>query len=351
MCNIAGYVGERRAAPILIDMLRREEGIDAGYYTGIATIHEGKIYYRKLTGDLDNLLKNTDALNLPGNIGIIHGRTKSGGPDAWSHPFVSGGKYSDEPTVAYVANGNSGIFKPRDPEYNLLAEGLIGEGYRLDSEIELEDGIYNRLSNGKMVHMSDIMCALIAKEIDLGREPSVAMANAFSAMPGDIVGLLLSLKTPDRIVWSKISRPMTVSFAPHGAYLATTAIAHPADAVTVPVKLPTLSSGYVTKSGFTAERYQNPPTKVIGADLGEKVRIYDAAVKALSEGEKHLYELNAVVREILGKSDSAVVAIAQESYDVLEALMREGRLDIINSRVPAVLEGMTAPYTKFRLTK
>ena len=31
MCNIAGYVGERRAAPILIDMLRREEGLDAGY--------------------------------------------------------------------------------------------------------------------------------------------------------------------------------------------------------------------------------------------------------------------------------------------------------------------------------
>ena len=149
MCNIAGYVGEKRAAPILIDMLRREEGIDAGYYTGIATVHNGKIYYRKLTGDLDNLLKNTDALDLPGNIGIIHGRTKSGGPDAWSHPFVSGGKYSDEPTVAYVANGNSGIFKSRDPEYNLLAEGLIGEGYRLDSEIELEDGIYNRLSNRK----------------------------------------------------------------------------------------------------------------------------------------------------------------------------------------------------------
>lgn len=28
MCNIAGYVGERRAAPILIDMLRREEGLE-----------------------------------------------------------------------------------------------------------------------------------------------------------------------------------------------------------------------------------------------------------------------------------------------------------------------------------
>ena len=44
MCNIAGYTGFRRAAPVLIDMIRREEGFLGGYYTGIATIHEGKVY-------------------------------------------------------------------------------------------------------------------------------------------------------------------------------------------------------------------------------------------------------------------------------------------------------------------
>ena len=51
MCNIAGYVGERDAAPILNEMLRAEEGIDAGFYTGLATVDEGKIYYRKVCGD------------------------------------------------------------------------------------------------------------------------------------------------------------------------------------------------------------------------------------------------------------------------------------------------------------
>ena len=74
MCNIAGYVGERRAAPILIEMLRREEGIDAGFYTGLATIHNGKIYYRKICGTLDTLLLKTDAADLPGNLsGKIYG--------------------------------------------------------------------------------------------------------------------------------------------------------------------------------------------------------------------------------------------------------------------------------------
>ena len=350
MCNIAGYVGKKSAAPILIEMLRREEGIDAGFYTGIATVHEGKIHYRKLCGDLDSLLKNTDAASLPGNIGIIHSRTKSGGPDEWSHPFVSSGKFSKEPTVAYVANGGSGIFKARDPEYNLLAEGLISEGYVMDSEIELDDGIYNRLPNGKMVHMSDVMCSLIAKEIDLGNTPDDAMENAFSTMPGDIVGLLLSLKAPDRIFWSKISRPMNISFASHGAYLATTTMAFPSDIITAPVKLPILSAGYVTADSFESKRYKNPPTEVAYADLALMNKIYTAIENFLSDGEAHhLYDVHKITREFLPAFNDKVSTYTQASYEVLEALYKNGRLEIVKETVPAVKESESAPYYKFRL--
>lgn len=350
MCNIAGYAGERAAAPILIEMLRKEEGFDGGFYTGIATVHEGKIHYRKVTGDLDTLLRKTDAAALPGTVGIIHSRTKSGGPDAWSHPFVSSGKLGDEPSIAYVANGNSGIFKSRDPEYNLLAEKLIAEGYRMDSEIELEDGIYNRLSNGKMVHMSDVMCSLIAKEIDLGKECDTAMADAFCSMPGDIVGLLLSLSSPDRIFWSKISRPMTVSFASHGAYMATTSMAFPSDAKTLPVKLPVLSSGYVKADSFEAKRYENPPAEVRCATLSEMSKIYSLIESALSDGKaRHLYEIHAITREVLPKLSDKVATYTQASYEVLEALYSEGRLEIVKERTEAVNENETAPYFKFKL--
>ena len=48
MCNIAGYVGTKKAAPILLEMMRREEGFAGGYNTGIATICNGNIYYTKL---------------------------------------------------------------------------------------------------------------------------------------------------------------------------------------------------------------------------------------------------------------------------------------------------------------
>ena len=65
MCNIAGYIGNRRAAPIRIEMLRRQEIYDGGLATGIATVHEGKLYMRKVAGNLDELLRDTDAIDLP----------------------------------------------------------------------------------------------------------------------------------------------------------------------------------------------------------------------------------------------------------------------------------------------
>ena len=58
MCNIAGYIGKKQAAPILLDLLRRQECYDGGAGTGIATIHEGKLYFRKVLGDVETLLRD-----------------------------------------------------------------------------------------------------------------------------------------------------------------------------------------------------------------------------------------------------------------------------------------------------
>ena len=138
MCNIAGYVGIRPAAPILIEMIRRQEGLAGGYYTGLATIHEGRIHYVKLTGDVDRLLAETDALSLPGTIGIIHSRSKAGGGDEWAHPFVDAAR--GEPTIAYVANGSLGCFAHRQEEYNTLSASLIDEGYPMLSRVRIDHG-------------------------------------------------------------------------------------------------------------------------------------------------------------------------------------------------------------------
>ena len=56
MCVIAGYTGKHRAAPILIEMMSKQEGFNAGYYTGLATVHGGKLHMDKVIGDLQILL-------------------------------------------------------------------------------------------------------------------------------------------------------------------------------------------------------------------------------------------------------------------------------------------------------
>ena len=125
MCNIAGYIGERDAAPILIEMIREQEGLNGGFYTGIATLHEGKIHQRKLVGSLDDLLKKTDAASLPGKIGIIHSRTPGFAGDEWAHPFVC--ERDGEIFSALVMNGYVGYFEPFDKKSIAVAEQLILE--------------------------------------------------------------------------------------------------------------------------------------------------------------------------------------------------------------------------------
>ena len=72
MCTLAAYIGSEPAAPRLLDLLAREEGWAGAYYTGLATVHEGKLHLRKVVGDLATLLRETDARELPGTIGIAH---------------------------------------------------------------------------------------------------------------------------------------------------------------------------------------------------------------------------------------------------------------------------------------
>ena len=62
MCTIAGYVGNRRAVEVLVEMMRKEQFFDSGLSTGIATVHEGKLYTAKVMGPIKKL--NFFSLNL-----------------------------------------------------------------------------------------------------------------------------------------------------------------------------------------------------------------------------------------------------------------------------------------------
>ena len=344
MCNIAGYVGEKRAAPILIEMMKKQEGFAGGYYTGIATIHEGKIYHAKLVGDTQMLEDLTEAASLPGTIGILHSRSKSGGGVEWAHPFVD--IKNEEPRIAYVANGASGFFTERKLGYSVIAEKLIEEGYTMSSKVLEGDNIYNMLSDGTSVHMSDVMCQYILKNIENGMKVTDAMENAFCSIPSEIVGLVLATDTPDRINYSRINMPMYVGRADHGTYMASTPIAFPEDAREHQL-LPPCSSGCVYENGVFSKAYKECPAPV--APITARVRhdAYDKILETLENKDAILKDLCDATQECFDPAD--IRPRAALVYDILKSLLAEGKIKCEDVRVDGVYDGITAPEMRISL--
>lgn len=338
MCNIAGYTGTRQAAPILIEMIRKQEGFAGGYFTGLATICDGKIHYAKIMGDLDRLLELTDAGKLPGTTGIIHSRSDSGGGDEWAHPFIA--TENGEPALAYVANGAPGYFKTRTAEYNKKIEKMLADGCEMPSRVKVDSDIYNTLSDDTTVHMSDVMCQLIMRGIREGKTVSEAMGTAFCEMPAQILGLTVSQNEPDRISFSRIDKPMSVGFASHGAYMATSAIAFPEDAGE-PQLLPVCSSGSVNKDSFTAVKYKELPARVAQLDSRVRTESYQIICDLLGRNPKSIKEICSEFKPCFEKSDC--VPDDQALYEALYSLYREGKLQIKSRRVPGAIEGIDAP--------
>ena len=128
MCGIVGFVGDRQAAPILLDGLRRLEyrGYDS---SGIAVCGDGALRVKKARGRLQVLSDLTRAgADLPGTLGIGHTRWATHGEpnDINAHPHVS-----QSGRIAVVHNG---IIE----NYMILKEQLLRKGYTFRSETDTE---------------------------------------------------------------------------------------------------------------------------------------------------------------------------------------------------------------------
>lgn len=348
MCNIAGYVGTKDAAPILIEMIRRQEGFAGGYYTGIATLHEGKIYYAKLTGTADRLVSLTDAAKLPGKIGIIHSRSKAGGGDEWAHPFIGWDRHSGNARIAYIANGSKGIFKSRAAEADAIAQRLFDEGYRMDSRVRGVSDRYTTLSDGTQVHMSDVMCQYILENMDGGLDSPAAFERAYCTMPAELVGLLLDVDQPDCIVWSRLNCPLHLGFTSHGAYLSSSPMGFPEDPdVKAAIPMPHASAGRVFADRFESKKYDEQPAKV-GALYADRVfEAYGNVQRSLEEGEKTFSELcKEAVAPVFSKVRCRQTPML--CYEVLEAMYKRKLLNIESREVPG--EFPDIPAVKFYMT-
>lgn len=127
MCGIVGYIGTKKAEPILINGLLRLEyrGYDSA---GVATIEKNGINVVKSKGRVAELEKVPAINSLEGTIGIAHTRWATHGKPSNenSHPHVDGKK-----NFAVVHNG---IVE----NYHELRDFLSKKGYTFYSETDTE---------------------------------------------------------------------------------------------------------------------------------------------------------------------------------------------------------------------
>ncbi len=134
MCGIVGYVGDKQAAPILLDGLSRLEyrGYDSA---GLAVRDkDGEIRIVKAEGRLKELAEKTDGGRaLPGCVGIGHTRWATHGEptERNAHPHSSEREIGEKPCVVGVHNG---IIE----NYQELRDKMLRNGYTFYSETDTE---------------------------------------------------------------------------------------------------------------------------------------------------------------------------------------------------------------------
>jgi len=127
MCGIVGYIGNKKASPVLIEGLLKLEyrGYDSA---GIATLENREISVMKDKGRVNNLYALEGINELEGTMGIAHTR------------WATHGKPSKENSHPHLDNSNSfavvhnGIIE----NYNELREFLKSNGYKFLSQTDTE---------------------------------------------------------------------------------------------------------------------------------------------------------------------------------------------------------------------
>lgn len=345
MCIIAGYTGNKQAAPILVEMLKKTEYIDGGLSTGIATIHEGKLYMRKVVGDVDTLLRETDALSLPGTTGIIHSRT-GGNHVEHAHPFLS-----DDEELALVLNGT-----PRgcgsDEFYaakNAKMNELLDKGVRIRSAVfKVEDVPTKRiLKNGYGYHDSEPYALLMGEALrgapdEALRDGMVTAAReALEEFPIDVITLSVHRRLPDTITIATVSRPMAIGFGKGETFMCT-----------VPFGLP--------ESVTRGSVFFTPPTTVLQATpRGIEIRSTEFKDTRVEQMDFRIAkEVRTAFESCLKVGEENAIAIAELPFAkdwtntwsepmVDSKYVREDSL--LKPTAPAIYEGLWSFYKEGRL--
>ncbi len=197
MCGIVGYIGHRKAYPVILKGLQRLEyrGYDSA---GIALYDGNEIRLSKTKGkvaDLESKVSNLPSFS--GNLGIGHTRWATHGVpnDENSHPH-----FSNSGDLVIIHNG---IIE----NYSALKKELIKRGYTFSSDTDTE-----------------VLINLIE---DIQKNSNLKLGKAVQVALNQVVGAyaiaVFDIKKPNEIVVARLGSPLAIGIGENEFFIASDA--------------------------------------------------------------------------------------------------------------------------------
>jgi glutamine---fructose-6-phosphate transaminase (isomerizing) len=191
VCGIIGYVGPRRAKPLLIQGLERLEyrGYDSA---GLALLEDEGLDYLRAVGNLDNLKKVAKHNGSQSSTGLGHTRWATHGrvSEENAHPLTG----CDERKAAVVLNGIVENFRE-------LKRSLESDGHKFSSETDAEVVLHlvERHYQGDLVE---------------------AVRAAYRELEGHFAFVVIHSDHPDQLVGARVQCPLLVGVGEGEMFLA-----------------------------------------------------------------------------------------------------------------------------------
>lgn len=191
MCGIVGFVGDRKAAPILLSALEKLEyrGYDSA---GLATVTNSRLWCKKDIGKLAEVREKHRLNKLPGKAGIGHVRWATHG-------------------VATSVNAHPHLDCNR--EVAVVHNGIIENYQELRSRLE---------SRHKFISDTDteVIPHLIEEYMEGGVSLEEAVFQVAKELKGSYAFLAISAVEPQKIVATRKESPLVVGIGERGNFIA-----------------------------------------------------------------------------------------------------------------------------------
>ena len=192
MCGIAAYIGEKEAAPILFESLKKLEyrGYDS---CGIATICDDKLDCKKGTGKIKEVNDQLSFSGMRGTVGIAHTRWATHGEpnDINAHPH-----FSENKEIALVHNG---IIENAEQLRKILRD----KGHTFRSQTD-----------------SEVVAYLVEDLIKQGNSMGDAFMKSLKLVEGAFAIVAINKNKPNKLYVAKQSSPLVLGIAKDGIYVA-----------------------------------------------------------------------------------------------------------------------------------